>query len=711
MKKHNAKLTANMRPIAKVIQKLSGVKKQGKAYIALCPAHDDHNPSLKVSEGRDGRALIHCHAGCKIDKILGALEMKPMDLFIQKAPEIVCKYKYQDEKGKERYQIVRTNPKGFYIRRTVNGKFVYNAKGIEFVPYNLQKLIFAVENCRTVIIVEGEKDVDNLIKLGLVATTFCFGLKWRKHYAKYFKNAKVVIIADNDKVGHEKALIIAIQLYEVAKFIKIVELEGVPDKGDVSDWLESGGTKQELIDIIKKTPKWSPPEIAELSEVEAEIQRVVDEFNKINATVLYRSNLLILQPDYYDPALERETIQLINPNALKQHFQNDQVIVGFKKDGSPITKDKCSVWLAHPNRRTYDGMVFAPGVEDCQNKFNLFRGFAIKPKFGSCDRYMQHIYEVIADGDNEVYDYILAFMADAVQLRPRPGVAIAILGQQGVGKGVFVNNFGALFGRHYTHITQPGHLTGRFNFHLAESLLVFVDEAFWAGDKSAEGILKGQITEPTTMLESKGRDPYPIKNHNRFIMASNNDWIIPAGLEERRFFVVRASNKYIQDREYFAAIQEEMQNGGREALLYYLQNYDLNDIDITKYPRTAELAKQKLLSMSLLDQFWYGILQEGELFKSEKDFDGKFERKPWGKGIVKTQVFYEAFIQFCKMQSLPWHGTVESFGSNLGNLVPKRQKKKRKGIMCYFFPPLQECRDDFDKRTQQEWDWPEVDED
>lgn len=711
MAKRKPRLKAKLRPIAKVLRQLQGLKKQGAGYMALCPAHDDHNPSLKVTEGRDGRVLLHCHAGCKIDDVLNAIQMKPLDLFIPKESEIIREYSYPGEGGNEAYQIIRTHPKGFLFRRVVDGKYVYNADGVKFVPYNLPNVIDAIANNKPIWLVEGEEDADNLIKLFLCATTLCFGLKWRPTYKKYFKNAKIVIIPDNDKAGREKAFNVANHLYEVVQWIKIVKLEGLPNKGDVSDWLEKGGTKGDLIKLAKATPKWSPPESVELSEVDADIQKVVDDLNAKYATVLYRSNLLILQPDYYDPALDRTTIQLINPNALKQHYHNDRVIVGHKKDDTPIYKDKITVWLGHPNRRTYDGMVFAPGVEDCENKFNLFRGFSVEPKQGSCDRFLQHIYEVIADSDEKVYDYIIAFMADAVQLRPRPGVAIAILGQQGVGKGIFVNNFGLLFGRHYTHITQPNHLTGRFNFHLAESLLVFVDEAFWAGDKSAENILKGLVTEDLIMLESKGKDPYPIKNHNRYIMASNNDWIIPAGLEDRRFFVVRASNKYIQDRDYFAKIQEEMDNGGREALIYYLQNYYLTNIDITQYPRTAELARQKLLSMGLHEQFWYSLLQEGELFKSTKDFDGNLERKPWGKGIVPTEIFYEAFTQYCKIQSLNWHGSEVSFGIQLSNLVPKKQKKRRNGIMCYFFPSLQECRDDFDKRTQQEWEWPEVDED
>ena len=78
-------------------------------------------------------------------------------------------------------------------------------------------------------------------------------------------------------------------------------------------------------------------------------------------------------------------------------------------------------------------------------------------------------------------------MADAIQ-NPNSGLGLlAIRGKQGVGKGIFVNVFASLFGPHTMHVTQSSHLVGNFNAHLKDKLLVFADEAFWAGDKRAEG--------------------------------------------------------------------------------------------------------------------------------------------------------------------------------------------------------------------------------
>ena len=87
-------------------------------------------------------------------------------------------------------------------------------------------------------------------------------------------------------------------------------------------------------------------------------------------------------------------------------------------------------------------------------------------------------------------------------------------------------------------------------------------------------------TEDSLIVEPKGKDAFQIKNHMRLIIASNNEWVVPAGMEERRFFVLDVCDKNMQNREYFNRIFEQMDNGGREALLYDLLRYNLEGIDL-----------------------------------------------------------------------------------------------------------------------------------
>lgn len=674
-----------------------------------CPAHNDKNPSLSLGLGRDGRILLHCYAGCKLDDILGPWGLKSSDLFPRIEIKVVAEYIYHDADGKESYKITRTDPKGFFVAHRKGKRWEKGLAGVRRVPYRLPKLKEAVKSDHTVFLLEGEKDCDNFVKaFKLTATTFPFGAnKWQKHYTQYFKKARVVIIPDNDKPGHEHAQMVAHKLESVANKIKIVELPNLPDKGDMSDWIDLGGTKEQLKELVEATPLWEPKPVTELSEIELAIKAKIEELNRKYATAMVRGKYVILEPDRMDPSLQCSSVEIIHPSSLTSKFAHDKITVGYKADNKPIVKNAVSVWLESPDRRNYEGIVFDPGVDHGSQYFNYWRGFSLKPKEGKIDLYLQHIHEVIADGDTAVYDHIIALMADAVQLRPRPGVALAIIGQQGVGKGVFVNNFGRLFGAHYLHISQNSHLIGKFNRHLAEGMIVFVDEAFWAGDKAAEGVLKALITEDRMMIEAKGVDAIQIKNHTRIFMASNNDWIVPAGLEERRFFVVKASEKYIGNQDYFGRLQQQMDRGGHAALLLYLQQFELDGINLSAFPRTEALASQKVLSMGLVEKFYYHLLKEGILFRSNGDFDLEKSQTPWGQGEVSTSIIYTAFLDYIKSDPRNWFSGPEGFGIEIKRLVPTIVKKRIKGQACYIFPSLKECRDSFDQRTKQDWGWPE----
>ena len=115
------------------------------------------------------------------------------------------------------------------------------------------------------------------------------------------------------------------------------------------------------------------------------------------------------------------------------------------------------------------------------------------------------------------------------------------------GKGIFVRAFGRIFGQHFTHISHAKHLTGNFNAHLEDCVVLFVDEGFWAGDKQGEAVLKHLITEPTMIIERKGQNVEQLPNRLHMLMASNSEWVIPAGLDERRFLVLIVADSMKQD--------------------------------------------------------------------------------------------------------------------------------------------------------------------
>ena len=178
--------------------------------------------------------------------------------------EIIAEYDYVDEQGQQLYQVVKMEPKSFRQRcRKQDGSWNWSIKGIKRVPYRLEKIIQAANRIKsgypvqTVYIVEGEKDVHSLEAIGLIATCNSGGAgKWDENFSKYFQNIPVVILPDNDDPGMEHAQKMAKSLLDIAKSIKVIELPGLPEKGDVSDWLAAGNTKSDLQLLVKESPEW-----------------------------------------------------------------------------------------------------------------------------------------------------------------------------------------------------------------------------------------------------------------------------------------------------------------------------------------------------------------------------------------------------------------------------------------------------------------------
>lgn len=276
---------------------------------------------------------------------------------------------------------------------------------------------------------------------------------------------------------------------------------------------------------------------------------------------------------------------------------------------------RADLWLRSPQRRTYKGIIFDPAREH-PGWLNMWKGWAVEPRPGDWSLLDSLIREVLTDGDAKSYEYVLDWIAFMFQRPERVAeVALAFRGAKGTGKGTLGRALFKLAGAHGLHISSPEHLVGRFNSHLQNCVCLFADEAFWAGDKAGESKLKQLVTEPTTTYEGKGRDAVSGKNHVHIVMASNNDWVVPAGLDgERRFAVFNVSERRRGDHAFFRALNRQLDEGGLAGLLH-----DMLARDITGWhprecvPQTEALAEQKALSMSPEESWWDGLLDSGRL--------------------------------------------------------------------------------------------------
>jgi hypothetical protein len=419
---------------------------------------------------------------------------------------------------------------------------------------------------------------------------------------------------------------------------------------------------------------------------------VINKLNDKHAVIMVGGKCVVLN-EVFDYSTGKHDINFSSPADFKNYFANRLVSVS---DGEgnlkkvPIGKH----WFNHQKRRQFEGITFVP-LKETPRQYNLWRGFAVEPKEGDCSLFLNHIRNNIASKCDEYYNYIVAWMANLVQTpEDKPGISIVIRGGQGTGKGIFCSGLGSLFGNHFIQIHHTKHLIGNFNAHLKDVLLVFADEAFWAGDKSGEGVLKAMVTEEYLQIEPKGKDAFRIKNYMRVLISSNNDWVVPAGLDERRFFILDAGDEHQQDTGYFRKIIDQMNNGGREALLYYLQHYDLSGIDLRKFPQTEALTETKIFSMGLIEQFWLLRLEEGKQTSSIASDWNDIKH-------ILIDDFYKEFVNFCGKRS--YIPTVISFGIGIKKLVTGLRTQQIRDCndrpRVYIFPSLKECREEWEKKT------------
>jgi len=318
-------------------------------------------------------------------------------------------------------------------------------------------------------------------------------------------------------------------------------------------------------------------------------------------------------------------------------------------------------WLSHPMRRQYTGLTFNPSHTP-KGYFNLWRGFSVEPSEGGCSLFLDHCLNTVCNGDKALYEYLISWLAHLFQHpEEKIGVAIILRGRKGTGKGVFMNTIGSLLGSHYTLISQQRHLTGNFNAHFAETLLLGGDEITWGGDIQGEGPLKSLITEDTVMLERKGIDPVQIPSFMRVIICTNSDWSVPASGDERRYLVLDISDQRKKDFEYFKTIKNQMDNGGREALLHHLLNHKISDsIELRDPPRTAGLQDQVELSLRPAEQWWFEVLKERSIPHRGAD----------GIGLSTVRLHYplDAAIDDYSTKYVMHHGAL--FISVYGKLTP-----------------------------------------
>lgn len=417
----------------------------------------------------------------------------------------------------------------------------------------------------------------------------------------------------------------------------------------------------------------------------------ITELNLQHALVKEHGKVVILT-ERFDAALNRLVLERSSAADLRLYYRNRFIQNGKRQQ--PLG----DFWLESPLRRQYREVVFDPSPDYTTDPevYNLFRGFPVTPTPGKWTLFREHLQEVGAAGDDETFQYLMHWFAWLI-VKPHkpPETAICWKGAQGAGKSYIARVLGRLLGQHFVPVSNVRHLVGNFNAHLQDALLVFSDEAFWAGDRASEGALKTLITEPHIVLERKGRDALVVPNYVHLMMATNNDWAVPVGLRDRRFCVVDVPDTYVGKRAHFEAIEKELAEGGLAGLMWDLQHMDASRPP--KLPKTAAAVEaamnQKIHSMQPHERWWFEKLTSGAMLEKEPG-------SGWLQEVRREELHNDYLADMEKLK-LGFRKSRAELGLALHQWVPSLgDKQPRRGLDRYrvwVFPTIELCRESFEK--------------
>jgi hypothetical protein len=463
---------------------------------------------------------------------------------------------------------------------------------------------------------------------------------------------------------------------------------GAGDKIGLDDFLVHRGREALEALIANATPMINPT---------AEVLR---EFNARYMVVKEGGKAWVMS-EQQSPATGRRFLDRMKVADFKTLYMNDLVQTGVLGSSSPLLETKADIWLKHPDRRQYrHGVVVDPSTTKSRDGvLNLWRGFAFEPKAGNWELMKAHMLNVVCSGEPTHFNYLMGWLATAVQHPDgRAGVALVMRGEEGVGKGLVGNAMVRIFGQHGLAISNARHLVGNFNRHLRDCVLLFADEAFYAGDKQHVGVLKALITEPELFIEGKGDNGEPAPNYLHPMFASNSDWVVPASRTARRFFVLNVPNTKMGNFPYFKKIMKQMEAGGYAAMLHDLQNYDLTNFDIRAIPNTVGLQQQKELSLPAEARWLQEVLYRGYVGHSGETWER----------IPKSEKLYAHYVTFAREAKEYQALSANIFGSKMKEMGfrPTRTGPKAAQYHGYTLGALADARAQFDKIQGVKIGWP-----
>lgn len=346
-----------------------------------------------------------------------------------------------------------------------------------------------------------------------------------------------------------------------------------------------------------------------------------------------------------------------------------------------------TMWINSPDRREVDKIIFDPkkyyeqlnGCEEYSQFYNLFDGFKITresvddvkvpPNFED-HAYFQHILKRWCNGNEKVYNVVLNMFAHIIQ-KPweKMNISLVLRSTERTGKGLPLQIFKNIIGsKYFFQPSQPSHILGDFNAQLKTAIVCFLDEMVWGGDKEKAGTLKKLVTENTNYINEKYCPVLRIKSFINLFMASNEDWICPAGATEQRWLVENVSDELaIIPKRQKNKIVKDIMSIDLRMLAKFLYDRDLTGWSHRETVNTQGLRDQKIQSLSPIRKWWLDSIERGSLSADEN--------APFGKQYPKTAI-YEYFT----MSNYDRHMSERKFWIDMKHILGPEFNQERKMV-------------------------------